>query len=192
VPGAGGDEDGGRLVVDVGGVPGAGRVDRVLTGAQRDRGGRPVGVLLVQGHRAGGTQHDFVTDRVHLPDIPGFGERVHGDEPGLGTVGGVVAGAVPGVPLHSPGELGFDFGRRAETEVDRMDGEFGRFAHVPIIAHGARAPTGSVRLRRRRRRRTDRAGRRGGRRAPSSRQGSRRTRSSRSARPSTCPRTRGR
>ena len=67
---SGRDEDRGRGRWDIGGMPGAGFIDRVLTRTQADRAALTVGGLLMQDEHAECAQYDLAAVRVHLPRIP--------------------------------------------------------------------------------------------------------------------------
>ena len=43
-------------------------------------------MLLVQGHLALQTQHDFIANRVHFPALPILGEGEHADQPASRTI----------------------------------------------------------------------------------------------------------
>lgn len=127
---AGGDEDrgGGGAGGDIGGVPGAGRVDRIVAGGEGDGLRGTVGMFLVEGEAAGGADHQLGAVRVHLPGIPAFVEAVLADEPALDPVGRMACG-IGGVPFHA-GEFGFDRCGGVQAEMGGGGGEMGHGARM--------------------------------------------------------------
>lgn len=119
---AGGDEDrgGGGAGGDIGGVPGAGRIDRIAAGGEGDGFGGAVGMLLVKGEAAGGADHQLGAVRMDLPGIPAVLEAVLADEPALDPVGFMARG-IGGVPFHA-GEFGFDRCCGVEAEMGGVGG----------------------------------------------------------------------
>lgn len=67
---SGRDEDGGRAGRDIGGMPCAGLIDRILTRTQADRAALTVGGLLMQDEHAECAQYDLAAVRGRLPRIP--------------------------------------------------------------------------------------------------------------------------
>jgi len=111
-----GDEDRGRAFGHIGGVPHAGRVDRIFARRKRGCHHLPVRQFLHQHHGAVGADHHLVARRMHFPRGPAFGEGVLRDEAPFGPVARV-ARAIARIPFHArEGRL---FHRlRAEAEVD--------------------------------------------------------------------------
>lgn len=122
---AGGDEDGGGGGAGghVGGVPDAGRVDRIVAGAERNLGRAAVLMLLDQGDLARGADHQLGAVRVDFPAVPAFREIILRDEPAIAAVG-LVAGGIGLVPVHA-GERRLDRGGPAAAEMGEVGGEMG-------------------------------------------------------------------
>jgi len=101
---------------DIGRVPHAARIDRVLAGAERGLL-HAVGQFLHQGDLARGADHHLVAVGMPLPTRPALVECVHRDQPALRAVGGVALG-IGAVPVDA-GELGLRRGAGAEAEMER-------------------------------------------------------------------------
>jgi hypothetical protein len=125
---AGGYEDagGGFARRDVGGVPEAGRVDRVVAGGERHAREAAVRLLLNERDGAGGADHQLGAVRVALPARPAFGKVILRDEPAFDAVGRG-ADAIGLVPLHA-GERRLHRRGAAAAEMDVLGGEVGHGA----------------------------------------------------------------
>lgn len=128
---SGGDEQRCCGDLDVGRVPRAWFVDHVLASFERGDRRRAVGVLLMNCEPTGDAQDHFAAQRVHLPHVPGLGEDMHRDQTALDAVGRMAI-FVAGVPAHFTGELRFDSGSSAESQMDRPRADLDNFVgHVP-------------------------------------------------------------
>jgi len=84
----------------VGGVPHAGRVDRIVAGGEGFAGGGAIGQFLHQRHFPRSADDQLRAVRVDFPGGPAFGEAVLHDQPPLDPLGGVAL-FVAGVPGHA-------------------------------------------------------------------------------------------
>lgn len=121
-PLAGRDEQRRAGPLDIGGVPDARRIDRVLAWTEPNGRYLSVGLLLAQDQGSRRAQHDLRAGRMHLPGGPGGVEGMHADEPPLPTVTAMTR-RVALVPGEIAGEPRLDRRGRAEPEMDRIGGD---------------------------------------------------------------------
>lgn len=129
---AGGDEDRGAGLArrDIGGVPGAGRVDRIIARRERHALGAAIGMFLVERAGALGADHQLRAVRVHFPRNPAFRKVELRDQPALQPVLGVAGGI--GLEPVGAGEVGLDGGAGGAAEMGGVGGEVGHGAsHLP-------------------------------------------------------------
>lgn len=120
---AGGDEQGGGLTLDVGGVPHAGRVNRVIARREMDALDPAIGELLEERDPARGADHHLGALGMDFPPLPAFREGVERDEAAFLAIAGMALG-IGGVPIHAV-ESGFGGGGSAEAEMGEMGEEAG-------------------------------------------------------------------
>lgn len=81
-------------------------------------------MLLVEGERARGADHQLGAVRVDFPHVAASGAIILRDEAAFDALGGVALG-VGFVPLHA-GDGGLDAGGGAQAEMGGGGGEMGR------------------------------------------------------------------